>query len=119
MKTLRRQDAAYRVAKTKALQGKLTAQRRSGAAEVFLATDFFMLEFPEALSVFLHEHAHIFGYDGSRGFTDALTDMIATVVRARRELDEFEELWLDCRIAVEAERAAAGGFEPRQIGAVA
>jgi hypothetical protein len=118
MKTLRRQNAVYRVAKTKALHGKLTAKRRHGAAEVFLATDFFMMEFPEALSVFLHEHAHIFGYDGSRGFTDALTEMIGTVVRARRELDEFEEVWLDCRIAVEAERVAAGGVEPRRIEAL-
>ena len=39
------------------------------------------MDFSEALAVFLHEHAHIFGYDGHRGFTDALTELIEAVVR--------------------------------------
>jgi len=50
-------------------------------------------EFSEALAVFLHEHAHIYGYDGSREFTDSLTELIETVVRYRKELDAHEAKW--------------------------
>jgi hypothetical protein len=53
---------------------------------------------------FLHEHAHIFGYDGSRGFTDALTELLETVVRHRHDLDQYEVGWEDVRASVQRER---------------
>jgi hypothetical protein len=61
------------------------------------------------LATFLHEHAHIFGYDGSRGFTDAQTGLLETVVRHRHELDHYEADWEGVRASVQCERAASGG----------
>lgn len=64
-----------------------------------------MADFPEALAVFLHEHTHILGYDGSRGFTDALTELLEIVVRERKNLDEYEGEWNRAREGVIRERA--------------
>jgi len=54
--------------------------------------------------VFLHEHAHTFGYDGQRGFTDALTELLETVARQRSVLDVYEREWDAARQEVERER---------------
>ena len=72
---------------------------------MFLSARVFVADFAEALAVFLHEHAHIFGYDGSRGFTDALTELLETVVRERQNLDQAEAKWNRARELVAKERA--------------
>ena len=54
--------------------------------------------------MFLHEHAHIFGHDGHRGFTDALTELIETIVRHRKAMDEYEDEWDAIRKVVAQER---------------
>lgn len=64
----------YTVARTEALQGEFRHGHNS--LEIFLAESFFELDFGAAAAVFLHEHAHVLGYDASRGFTDALTRLI-------------------------------------------
>ena len=61
-------------------------------------------EFPEALAIFLHEHAHIFGFDGSREFTDALTELLETIIRYRSELEAFNKSWNTAKGVVESER---------------
>lgn len=94
----------YTVAETEALLGELRSGREYRSTEVFLAATVFVADFAQALAVFLHEHAHIFGYDGSRGFTDALTEMLETVVRCRENVGRYESLWDEARASVEAER---------------
>ena len=56
------------------------------------------------VAIFLHEHAHIFGHDGSRGYTDALTELLESIIRTRQELDEYERRWEEKRKEVLRER---------------
>ena len=83
----------YTVAQTEALLGELKMGQTYRSRDVFLGADVFVQDFAAALATFLHEHAHIFGYDGSRGFTDALTELLETVVRCRHGLDKYEDAW--------------------------
>jgi len=99
-------STSYTVAQTETLLGELKNGRTYRSREVFLAADVFVMDFAEAFAVFLHEHAHIFGYDGHRGFTDALTELIDMVVRHRRAMDEYEEQWESFRKRVAKERQA-------------
>ena len=101
---LQRKHLEYSVAETEVLLGELKQHRHYGSIEVFLSAAVFGKEFAEALAIFLHEHAHIFGYDGSRGFTDALTQLIETIVRQRKQLDQHEAAWLAARGSVLHER---------------
>jgi hypothetical protein len=95
---------SYTVAQTEALLGQLKSGRSYRSREVFLGADVFVSDFPAALATFLHEHAHIFGHDGSRGFTDALTELLETAVRCRKELDRYEATWVTASEAVRQER---------------
>lgn len=94
----------YTVAATDAILGELRQGRSYRAREVFLAERVFVTDFAEALAVFMHEHAHIFGYDGQRAFTDALTEFLETLIRNRAVLDGYEAQWSDARKQVERER---------------
>jgi hypothetical protein len=99
---------SYTVAKTEALLGELKKGRGYRSREVFLAEAVFESDLPRALAVFLHEHAHIFGHDGSRGFTDALTELLENVIRFRDSLGVQESKWEAVRSAVVEERRARG-----------
>ncbi len=101
----------YTVAKTETVLGQLKRDRGYRSREVLLAEHVFLADFPEALAVFLHEHAHIFGYDGDRGFSDALTELLETVVRDRGELDRYESRWVVVRKAVTKERRTSKGMD--------
>ena len=92
-KVIARDDVGYTVARTEVILGELKQARSYRSLKVFLAEQIFVAEFAEAFAVFLHEHAHVFGYDGSRGFTDALTGLLGTVVRYRQALDGYEAQW--------------------------
>ena len=102
-----RETTRYTVAKTDVLLGELRSQRGYRSREVFFAEAVFVSDFAHALAIYLHEHAHIFGHDGSRGFTDALTELLETVVMRRNELNAREVAWEAARIAVCRERAVA------------
>ena len=93
------------MAETEIILGELREKRNYQSREVFLSSAVFVADFAEALAVFLHEHSHIFGYDGSRGFTDALTELMETLVRERKNLDAYEVKWNEARERVEQERA--------------
>lgn len=95
---------SYTVAKTETLLGQLKDGRTYKSRDVFLAESVFVDEFPVAVATFLHEHSHIFGYDGSRGFTDALTMLLETVIRQRQALDPLEQAWEKVRKSVRRER---------------
>jgi hypothetical protein len=97
---------SYTIAKTDTVLGALRSGRGYRSREIFLAEQVFTADFPEALAIFLHEHAHIFGYDGSRGFTDALTELLETVVRQRHDLDDYDTRWDRARMAIRRERRA-------------
>ena len=103
-----RGKASYCVAETETILGELKERRAWRSYEVFLAADVFGSDFAEALGVFLHEHAHIFGHDGSREFGDALTDLIVATVRCRQQMDEYEKRWERVRRQVAAERRSRG-----------
>lgn len=109
---------SYSVAKTEVVLGELKQLRQYRSREVFLAEDVFTSEFARALAVFLHEHSHIFGYDGSRGFTDALTELLEVVVRHRDILDEYEARWNALRQEIAAERkvtADGNRFDSKEL----
>jgi hypothetical protein len=98
---------SYTIAATDVLLGELRQGRDYRSREVFLAEHIFAGDFAAALAIFLHEHSHIFGYDGSRGFTDALTETLEVVIRERRLLDQFEAEWNETRKAIARDRKAA------------
>jgi hypothetical protein len=95
----------YSVAETETLLGELKSEREYRSSEVFFSSELFLYDFAKALAVFLHEHAHIFGYDGSRKFTDALTELIESVVRNRQVLLDYENNWLFAQKSVIKERS--------------
>jgi hypothetical protein len=97
-------NTTYTVANTENVLGELRRDRHYNSREVFLAAQLFVADFAEAFAVFVHEHAHVLGYDGSRGFTDALTGLLETVVLHRRDLDPYESRWLVLRELVSGER---------------
>ena len=96
----------YSIAETEALLGQFKKALPYRTSQVFLATSVFESDFSTAISVFLHEHTHIFGYDGSRGFTDALTWLIAAVIRNRGSIDVLEKRWTVAVRGVTEERKA-------------
>lgn len=103
-KIIAKKNTAYTVARTDVVLGELTRVRGYRSIDVYLAEKVFVADFAEALSIFLHEHAHIFGHDGDRGFTDALTELIETIVRYRAAMDGYETEWQAARVKVQAER---------------
>ncbi len=83
----------YTIGKTKVLLGQLKSARSYRSREVFFSDEIFSSSFATALSIFLHEHSHIFGYDGQRGFSDALTELIEQVIANRKAFDSLEHQW--------------------------
>jgi hypothetical protein len=98
----------YDISSSDVVLGQLRRDRQYGLRDVFLSTTLFTSDFAEALAVFLHEHAHIFGHDGGRGFTDALTELIESIIRHRDALARHEESWEQARKAVTRERKMTG-----------
>ena len=104
MLVLGRSQFTYAVYTSEYFHGELEKHRTYGSFEVFLEEAVFVSDFAHAYAVFVHEHAHVFGYDGSRGFTDALTDLLETTVRNRHLLDGYEKAWDAARVQVIGER---------------
>lgn len=86
-------ETYYTVARTEQILGELRSKRAYKSREVFFSESFFVCDYPTAVAVFLHEHAHIFGHDGSRGFTDALTELIEAVIRHSSKIQSFSVDW--------------------------
>jgi hypothetical protein len=102
-----RDRTAYFVARSPDALGALRRGRGWREREVFLVDDLFVGDFATAFATFMHEHAHIFGHDGDRGFTDALTEMLETAIRNRAVFDAAEQRWEQLRARVLAEREDA------------
>ena len=103
-----RKACRYTVGHNETLLGELRRGRGYRSTEVYLDQRVFVHDLGHAAATFLHEHAHIFGWDGSRGFTDALTELLETVIRERRQLADHERPWAEAAEAVRRERQAAG-----------
>jgi hypothetical protein len=104
VRLLEKKEVRYSVADTDAILGALREGQGYGRVDVFLAASVFSGDFPRALAIFCHEHAHMFGYDGERGFTDALTELIEAMARERALLDDYERDWESARKIVLNER---------------
>ncbi|MBX9582043.1 MAG: hypothetical protein K2X87_17195 [Gemmataceae bacterium] len=82
--------------------------RRYREEHIFFAESIFIAAgFGRALAIYVHEHAHVFGADGSRRFTDALTEALEGVVSDRKHVDELEARWGAIRARVLDERLSA------------
>jgi hypothetical protein len=103
-----RGQTTYTVAESETILGELRGGHNYYSREVFLAAQVFEAEFARALAVFVHEHAHIYGFDGSRGFTDALTELLEIVISHRNDLNPYEACWLAFRNKVAEERCHNG-----------
>ncbi|GAA4464235.1 hypothetical protein GCM10023156_50550 [Novipirellula rosea] len=97
---------SYSVAETETLLGQFKKALPYRTSQVFLSASVFESDLASALATFLHEHTHIYGYDGGREFTDALTWLIASVIRNRSSLDRFEKSWNQAIRKVKTERNA-------------
>jgi len=102
-------DTRYFVVTSEEMLGALRDYRGYDSVEVLLEQGVFESEFGDALAVFLHEHAHVRGTDGSRYFTDALTTLLSSLVRQRKSLDAYEVRWNACRTEVSRERMSLHG----------
>jgi hypothetical protein len=90
------ETARYTIGESDEIVGELKSKRDYKDQHIFLDKTFFQLRFSDALAILLHEWAHIYGYDGSRSFSDALTSFIAMILNnesALGKLKEYEIKW--------------------------
>jgi len=99
---------SYHVIWSDTLLGELRQDRAYNKADVYLSYTLFTSNFSRAFSVFLHEHAHVFGWDGRREFTDALTDLMEQAIEHRQVVARHAQSWEPVRAAVQQERAEHG-----------
>lgn len=85
--------ARYVIGASKEIIGELrkTAVRHDKC--VYLTKSVFTGRFSDAVAVLLHEWSHLYGHDGSRGFTDILTDFIARSIEERNSITAYEQEW--------------------------
>ncbi|MBT4482899.1 MAG: hypothetical protein HOC71_04380 [Candidatus Latescibacteria bacterium] len=76
-------NASYTIGESDEIIGELQKKRGFREKNIFLSTKVFTLEFSESLAILLHEWQHVYGHDGSRSFTDALTHLIAAIIRIK------------------------------------
>lgn len=86
-------NVQYTIGDSDSILGELKEARGWREQHVYLSEKIFTMDFCEALSILLHEWSHLHGYDGSRSFTDALTAVIASVIKHRTVLDSYEREW--------------------------
>lgn len=90
------ENAKYTTGENEEIIGELKKKRGYNQQHVFINRDFFTFPFNEALAILLHEWAHIYGGDGSRTFSDALTHFIALILKSENaitSLKNYEKNW--------------------------
>jgi hypothetical protein len=85
--------ATFTIGDSDDLIGELRRGRSYRSRNVYLSQSFFLFDFPDALAILIHEWGHIYGFDGSRSFTDALTQFLGAIIKGRNELDKVEKQW--------------------------
>jgi hypothetical protein len=87
--------ALYKISNSDKIIGQNKSQNYK-EKQIFLNARFFTYQFSDAVAILLHEWTHIYGYDGSRMFSDALTEIIALILKNKtvlNTLSSFEEKW--------------------------
>ena len=97
-------NSDYLIGESDELIGELRERSSRNDNRVFLNKQIFLYDFSQALSILLHEWGHIYGYDGSKSFTNALTEFISLIIKKRDTLDPFEGKWLKSVANVREER---------------
>lgn len=111
------ENARYIVGESDDVIGELKKSRRYNEQHVFLNTVFFTFPFSDAMAILLHEWAHIYGYDGSRGFSDALTGFIAMILDrddAIGKLKSYVEQWKQVTQKIQEERIREKRIEGKE-----
>jgi len=111
-------NAKYTVGENDEIIGALKEKRSSGQNHIFLNKNFFVFPFNEALAVLLHEWAHIYGSDGSRSFSDALTHFISLILKNEavvKKLKKYEGEWDNIVAKVKEEREESEGFNVNDV----
>lgn len=98
---------SYLIADTESLLGAWQRSRGYRSREIYLASKLFDGPFRTAFATHLHECSHLFGHDGSRGFTDALTQLIEAIAQRPSRLRGYARRWAKLRSSIRTERLAA------------
>ncbi|MFN7888665.1 MAG: hypothetical protein ACK5OC_00110 [Pirellula sp.] len=98
---------SYLIADTESLLGAWQRSRGYRSREIYLASKLFDGPFRTAFATHLHECSHLFGHDGSRGFTDALTQLIEAIAQRPSRLRGYARRWSKLRSSIRVERLAA------------
>lgn len=117
-KIFKEERTEYAIALSDELLGEFRRGRHHGSTTIFLSEDLFAGDFAQAIATYLHEHAHVFGHDASRAFTDALTTMIESCIRLREGIDKYEKAWAAVRSRILAEREAGAGQAAESVDEV-
>ena len=104
--------ARYLIADTHQILGAWQRTREYKSREIFFAARLFLGPFKTSLSTYLHECSHLFGNDGSRGFTDALTQLIESLTERPYVLANYAARWDELSNAVGRERRLNSTLEP-------
>jgi hypothetical protein len=100
-------SAFYTVGENDDVIGELKKKRDYKDQHVFLNKTFFTLSFNDAVAVLLHEWAHLYGYDGERSFSDALTGFISLILKKEKALEELKGYitkWKEISVKIHEER---------------
>lgn len=90
---MQRAGVSYRILGSGILGGCFKERRQKRLPVVYLSHKLFSCDLARALAIFVHEHAHAVGSDGSREFTDAVTAMLEKSIRCRDQLAPLEAEW--------------------------
>ena len=83
------QKAQYTIGDSDEIIGELKKKRNYREEHIFLNKVFFQFDFANAISILIHEWANIYGNDGSRTFSDALTGFIALILNNEELLNDI------------------------------
>ncbi|MCY1660131.1 hypothetical protein [Chryseobacterium sp. SL1] len=86
------ENAKYTVGQNDEVIGELKQKRNYHEQHIFLNTIFFTFSFNDALAILFHEWAHIYGSDGSRTFSDALTYFISMILKKEMTIEKIS-IW--------------------------
>jgi hypothetical protein len=86
-------NITYTIGDSDEIIGEMKEKKAYYSTDVYLSKHFFSFSFSDAVALLAHEWNHIYGYDGSRSFSDALTHFIACLIDKRNEIDDFESRW--------------------------
>lgn len=94
----------FHIVESNDILGEFRSSNGFGDTSVALNRILFVGSFSTMFSTFLHEISHIYGYDGDRKFTDALTHLIESLIENIDKLQNAEIEWKKYRERIIEER---------------